>query len=559
MSDRPVSTIWGHLDAGLGKLRGTLGKLRKRKGPDTPSAPTRKRRARPDLVLAALLASLGLLVCLALVAAHFVVSGRLLRSWVNGDPEKLLLEYESASAWVPGVVQVSGLRLRGRDPNVEWYLRMESARVSFSLLDLLARRFHATAVRARGMTFRLRLREERKQLSMAHAAMLPPIPGFADPALKEEDGDSAGGPAPPRSWSGGKPWGVVVDNLLADPVPDLWIEMYRFRGRARVTGGFLLRPREYAAVGPAAIEFESGRLTLGGETLLASASGRTDCVIEAYDPRRVRGNAVWPKISGSFRLAGRVETVRFVNYFLRNSREPRLGGGEGAGRMDMKVEQGIGRGQLVFSGKAVEARYGQADLRGDVSVRARIPRWDFEHNALDVSGTHIELRGVSSRGHGPDARDWWGRFDLKRGEIRRGLRTAVTTNCRDARPLFVLFNTRLPGWAEGLLKLEGLAASAGVTLDKSLVEVDDFDASGGAFRIFGRYRSDQAVRRGAFLLETGPLSVGVDIRGDKSAVKLIGARRWYEEKARSVRAGRLRSPVRARDDHFSGSSTTAVP
>src|SRR5512142_2904861 len=101
-----------------------------------------------------------LLLVAIFVAPHVIVSTRLLRSWVNDDPEKLLLDYDSASSWLPGVVRVKGLRLRGRDPNVEWFFRIDQARISVSLADLAARRFHATRVLAWGLTFRLREKPE---------------------------------------------------------------------------------------------------------------------------------------------------------------------------------------------------------------------------------------------------------------------------------------------------------------------------------------------------------------------------------------------------------------
>jgi hypothetical protein len=128
----------------------------------------------------AIAGGLGLLVLVLLGAPHVIVSTRLLRSWVNDDPEKLLLEYDSASSWVPGIVLVRGLRVRGRDPNVEWFFRMEKARISVSLSDLLFRRFHATRVRASGLVFRLREKPDPKDFSRAHAALLPSIPGFPD-------------------------------------------------------------------------------------------------------------------------------------------------------------------------------------------------------------------------------------------------------------------------------------------------------------------------------------------------------------------------------------------
>src|SRR6266498_2533084 len=128
-------------------------------------------------------------------AIHVVVSTHLLRKWVNSDPEELLLDYDTASSWIPGEIRIRGLTMRGSDPNVQWYFRMEKATISISILDLLQKRFHATRVRARGLTFRLREKQKKSELSPAHVARLPEIPGFPDPPLKEEKSKAP----PPRA------------------------------------------------------------------------------------------------------------------------------------------------------------------------------------------------------------------------------------------------------------------------------------------------------------------------------------------------------------------------
>ena len=498
------------------------------RAPRRPDARRARRWSGPSIALAA--ASGALLVAfIALGAVHAIVSSRMLRSWVNDEPEKLLLEYESASSWVPGIVQVKGLSIRARDPNVEWYFRMDEARISISLFDLLRRRFHATDVRASGLIYRLRIRQEPKTFSRAHAALLPPIPGFPDPPMQ--------GPEPPETPTG-KLWTVQVDRIMADPTPDLWIELYRFRGHARVTGGFFLHPRVRASVGPASVEFLSGDLALGKETLLADASGRTDCSIAAFDPRRVRGNEVWPFISGGFHLKGRVPSVRFLDYFLRDSPEPRLDGGRGSGSADISVDRGLGRGRLDFGARGVTARYHDATLRGDAAVRGKIPRWDFEHDRIDLSGTVVDLTHVVSEGKRQDSRDWWGRFDLASAEVGNAFSAKVDASCRDARPLFRLFDVQLPGWTQALLKLEGFEAKAKIRLAPSLVDLRDLDASGGKFHIAGDYYARGKTRRGAFLVETGPLAVGIDIDGASSRLKLLGARAWFPEARRAEASAR---------------------
>jgi hypothetical protein len=476
----------------------------------------------------------------------------LLRKWVNTDPEKFFIDYEAASGWVPGVVRIRGLTVRGSDSNVQWHARMERATLSISLLDLMRKEFHARQVRAEGLVFRLRQKVGKAEISQAHEKRLPEIPGFSSPPWKVAEPE----PRPLTPKEKRRFWTIRIDDLAADPVPEIWIEIYRFRGHARVTGGFGLRPHHYASIGPAAVEFVTGRFELApSEIILASASGRADCTFDTFSPDEVRGQAIWPKISGAIRLEGRPEDLRFLNHFLRHSPEPRLSGGGGKVRFETKFDHGIGKGSGDFSFSRADFRYSDGTVSGRATGRIAIPRWDAEHGNMEISGSRVELAGVTRSGTSHDERDWWGRFDFPSGRFHDGLNTQVSVSCRDARPLYTLFNATLPGWAEGILKLEGMTAKARVRLAPQLVDVENLDAAGGKFHIAGRYREKKDDRQGAFLVETGILAVGVAIEGKTSHVKLLGARKWFEEETASKQTG-LRPPgPQARLT----STTTAVP
>ncbi len=460
---------------------------------------------------------------------HVVVSTRLLRKWVNTDPDALLLDYDAASSWIPGEIRIRGLRMRGSDPNVQWFFRIEKATISVSLLDLLHKQFHATRVRAEGLEFRLREKQKKSELSAAHAARLPSIPGFSDPPLTSPTKET-----PPLSESEKRRfWTVRVENFLADPAPDIWIEIYRFRGRARVTGGFTLRPHVRVAIGPAAVEFLSGDLLLApSEPMLSAASGRGDCVIDPYAPEEVRAKQIWRRISGTIRLQGRITDLRCLNHYLGPAPEPRFSGGGGTGHFAVRFDHGIGRGEGDFQVGRVTARYKDGTLAGRASGRFVIPRWDVEKDDMEISGSRVEMANITTTGTKHNERDWWGRFDIVSGRLHDGLSARTSVACRDARPIYTLVAAKLPGWAEGILKLDGMKGSAGVRLASDLLDVSDLDVTGGKFHIAGRYRQKKQDRRGAFLVETGLLAVGVAIEGPSSHVKLLGARKWFQEETK---------------------------
>src|ERR1700692_2624637 len=54
-----------------------------------------------------------------------ILTGDTLRTWINTDPESLRIDYASAEGWFPWDVRVHGLEMRSRDPNVEWWFRID--------------------------------------------------------------------------------------------------------------------------------------------------------------------------------------------------------------------------------------------------------------------------------------------------------------------------------------------------------------------------------------------------------------------------------------------------
>jgi hypothetical protein len=517
-----------------------------RPGPKRPAA--RGARA-ARIVWIALAVAAGLAILLAAagsVALHWILASGKIRQWVNGEPEKLRIEYVSASGWNPWAIHVQGLELRTRDPNIEFWFRIEDARFSFSPLQLLAHRFHVGRLTGSGLVYRLRIRADPKKTEAAHFAAQPPIPGFGQRPLPPGEPIPGDVPAAPKEKGGveraSRPFTIDIDDLRIDPVREVWIELYRHHGgTGTLAGSFSLAPGRSAQVGPARLALSGGELSLGKHALLRPASFETTTTIQQFDPRLVTGNAVWPFISGNLRLKGPVAGLGFLNYLLDGG-EPRLEGGAGTGRASIDIEKGHGKGSISLESRGFTAAYRKASLRGKVTARMHLDDWDFEHDAIDFSRSRIELSDIDAQEPGPDSTSWWGRFDLKTAKLHSGstppLDMQVFVHCRDARPLFTLFNVGLPGWVRGLLKLEGFDANARVGLGPKYTRVQGLEGAGGSFRIRGRYLTRRDDADGAFLIESNALSVGVAIEHGKASVKLIGAEKWFDAEAGKEAASR---------------------
>src|SRR5204863_4513514 len=153
------------------RQRASVVKARRKPARGRPGA----RAAKIVWIGLAVITALAILVAVASsIFLHRVLATGKVKEWVNREPEKLRIEYESASGWNPWSVRVHGLELRSRDKNVEFWFRIEDARFSFSPLQLLTKRFHVGKISGSGLVYHLRIRSDPKVTEAQHFAALPP-------------------------------------------------------------------------------------------------------------------------------------------------------------------------------------------------------------------------------------------------------------------------------------------------------------------------------------------------------------------------------------------------
>lgn len=477
--------------------------------------------------IAVLVAAAALLAAALSVGQHLVVSGPRLRKWVNVHPEELFVDYDSATAWVPGTIRFTNLRIRGSDSNVQWEFRLPAARLDYAPLALLSRTFRVRRLAGPGLEFRLRERQEPGRVSR-NAPLFPAIEGFSDPPLRD--------PSKPKSpVRTTPPWTVRLDGLAADAAKLIWIGPWRYEGDARVTGEFILQPGWRAEVGPADIEFRRVSLSLGKDVVLADAHGAAHCRIEPFDVRQVKGSQVWPYIGGRFALAGKVEALDFFRHLLDEKSAPALRKGRGEGSAEVAIEKGIGKGGATLQIAGADAATSGGGLHGDLTLKAELPRWNFESGEMDVSGSRVELRDVTASTRGGATEKWWGRARIASGRIHDGFDAKVELVCRDARPLYSLFHVGLPGWTEKMLTLQDLAAKARLRLRPGFTAFDGLSVTGGEYRISGEYADARGEAHGVFLVEKEKLAVALQIEGERRSLRPLGARQWYEAAAEEHR------------------------
>jgi hypothetical protein len=498
---------WGSIKQTLKRLGGNKRKL------------ARRARSPRRWILMLVLAPLLSLAAYG-AAAHWLLSGPKLRALINADSESLTLDYDEATSFWPGRLTIKNLRIRGSDQNVQWIIRLAAARVDYSVLALVTRTFRAERLRGTGLSFSLRNKLEPATMKAADVSVLPAVPGFADPPLRSAEARVA---APE-----GDPWRIDVRTIFIDHFDDIWLDAFHYRGVARLEGGFFLRPGLLARIGPARVDFDSGQMRIGHAPVGISVSGTVSAAFEPFEPPRVQGSEVWKKVSGEVKLDARFERLQSLEYLARSAAGTRLEDGAGSGTIRAVIEHGIAKGEVRVAVQDGSVRLNKLTLQGDADLRLLIPSWNLTSGPLEVSGSRLAVSKVRSSGS-DESRRWWGRFDIPSGKIGATASLKIEARSRDARPLLALLAADLPAWTRGLVNLDDFTATATVALGPSFTRVRGLDARGGSFHIQGHYLREKAKREGAFLIESGALSVGLGLEGDATKIRLLGAKRWFEE------------------------------
>jgi len=475
-----------------------------------------------------LLSVVVLLFVLVLVVPDRMLKSNYIRSQIGGDPESGILDYDSASSKWPGTIHVKNLRFRDRDPKAEWAWELSEADLTYSLVDLLQRRFHVTRATGRGLVFHARNRLTRAEATAAVLRRIPPIAGFPDPPLLY--------PPAPKPPPTGKLWDILVENLEVDSVREIWIDGYRYVGDARLTGGFFLRPKERAEVFPATLRTRTGMIRSGNQVLADDLTAKLEARFPSWDVKQLRGNRVLRIVSGKAELSAQLSTAELLDRLLGEPPGTKLE--KGSGRMNVRatVESGVAQGDIDYASRDLALRFLDVAMRGRFDGRMRLSGVRIENwgdGRLDAG--HVRLAGATVVDRKGRSHPWWGRMDFARGEFRPKSEALFTTtaavHARNAVPLLQVVRVNPPAWTQKLLDLDdALEARASIRIGRALVEVRRLSAHTGKLQIDGEYRAKGRSTNGTFLLDAGLLSVGAGISEGTPSVRIFGPRKWFRER-----------------------------
>jgi hypothetical protein len=283
----------------------------------------------------ATLVSIVACLCLTyLIGVNLFLGTRLFRNTINGDPESFLLDYASATSFLPGRVHVEGLTIRGAGRHDEWILTIDHADVVVSLADLLRKRFHASRVRVNGFSIRVRFKMDPALATPEILAAIPPVPGFADPPYTDPGPD-----APPPTDANYDKWMVDLEDVDVEHVREIWIHVARTESDSRVRGRWIFRPGLFIDVGPATVDVNALDFFYGGRLLASGVRGAVGATLHPFDLREP-GLAVLEHMSTDGHVGGVAMMANTLTSLFPSS-EVRFVAGEGPLEARVILDHGV--------------------------------------------------------------------------------------------------------------------------------------------------------------------------------------------------------------------------
>ena len=462
------------------------------------------------------------------VVTRRLFAGPRLRAMINVLPQYLLLDYREAVSEKPGHLTIKDLSIRGSDPNVQWIIRLSQADVEFELSALLHRSFKVTKLRGSGLSFYLRNKIKPELLKTTDVSVLPPVPGFSDPPLRSPDDKFP--PVDPKALL------IDVPSVAIEHFDDIWVDGYHFRGGARVDGSFVLKPAIQAQIGPAKLTFESGEVRIGKAGDGISVLGDVTATFDSFAPLEYQDAKVFQVITAQVKLEGAFQKLQALAPLFQ-AYGTRLEGGTGKATITAAIDHGIAKGGIEAAVRNAVVQLDTYKLQGNADISLKLPKWNLVSGPIDVSGTSVaisETREFRSK----NPKRWSGRFDIPSGKIDVTTTATVRAKVQDARPLLAVLGAPLPGWTKPLVNLKNLAGGANATLGPSVVRIQGLDMEGDKFHIQGNYVREKGKTDGAFLIESGILSVGVELDGTEAKVRPLFAKQWYAKLGDSDKGAR---------------------
>ncbi|HET7784458.1 MAG TPA: hypothetical protein VFL36_00675 [Myxococcales bacterium] len=315
-----------------------------------------------------------------IVAAQAFLWTPLLRSLINAHTPAVHVEYRSAWSIFPGTVQVRGLVITAQDRHMQWRLGIDSARASIAMGQLASKIFHATRVRAQGVTFAMRHRLVEREARGANLVGLPAIEGFPAVPLQQV------GPEDEIPDWRYHLFSIWLENVEGKGVRQVWIDRFRLEGQMEVAGAFYLKPMRQVLIAPAELALAGSALTFSGGAVANGIEGKLRLRLGPLDPREAWPERFFHALGLEARLRGHLDDL----VEARGSGEVALVLGLEAGRVLQGSAFDLSLADLAY--RDLRAAQVEAHLRAGPALQARLSLRDARGAGAALASAQVEAQ-----------------------------------------------------------------------------------------------------------------------------------------------------------------------
>jgi hypothetical protein len=462
---------------------------------------------------------------LYLAAVNAVLRSGTVQSHANQKPEVIHLDYSRAWSLWPGRIHIDDFSLRFQERNTEFLLTIDSSDVKVSLVDLIRQRFHATEVRAKGVSWRQNLKVDSAAGQHERLAAFAET-GWARPPIRPPEPKNQ----PTPDYSGKGQWTIELENVEVD-VREIWFCEYRFLGAGHASGAFEVQPNQHVWVQEAKLKLQPGTLTAGKHELASNFHMDAQVDIERYEIEHHQDLTVLNFISIFAGVETSLKTLAPLRFYLPELKT----GGNGELAADIHINHGVLTPQTKVEVKLplLTVGNGDADFRGNASARASVdPQTQQPTLTSAVEGklsTKLEGNPLAAQLSGLTAVLHLTTNDLSKGP---GLRNAQAelkeARVADASAVKAAVSKRVPIILPQLLGDGPMVArgAAFITPTRTTVRVDE--ATLGAGHLNGAAVKTGEHWSGAAASKVGKLDVGLELEKDQLGVRPLIADGWLE-------------------------------
>jgi hypothetical protein len=305
----------------------------------------------------------------------------LLRSLINAKSPTVHVEYRFAWSILPGTVHVRGLVITAQDRHLQWRLGIDEARTGIAVGQLADRLFHASHVRARGITFALRHRLVERETTAANLKGLPAIEGFPPVPLQ-----TIGPEDEIPDWRY-RLFSVWLEDVEGQGVRQVWLDRYRLEGEMQVAGAFYLKPIRQVLIAPAELALAGSTLTFSGGKVAEGIEGKLRLRLGPVDPRHAGPDRFFRVLDVDARLRARLDDL----IEARGRGQAALALSLNSGRVDKDSALDISLEDV--SADDFRAAGVEAHLRADPDLQARLSVRDAAGAGSSLASAQLQARG----------------------------------------------------------------------------------------------------------------------------------------------------------------------